>query len=104
MTEPELRSRVADLRQAVDTLDLRLLEILAERAAVVRELARHKCALAIPLCDPAREGEMERLHNRWAERLGLPQQFVRELFGLVLRSSRELQAHLRDAAAGQTGR
>lgn len=104
MNEPDLRSRVADLRDRVDSLDLRLLQTLADRAAVVRELSTHKHALGIPLCDPAREGEMEQMHASWADRLGLPQQFVRDLFAVVLQSSRDLQARLRDASAGEAGR
>ena len=97
--EPSLRSRVSRLRNEVDDLDLRLLEILAKRAAVVRELAGYKCALGIPLRDPKRESEMAELHARWADRLGLPQPLVSELFSVVLRSSRELQASLRHGAA-----
>ncbi len=93
--EPVLRSRVDRLRNEVDGLDLCLLEIVAKRLAIVRELAAHKRALGIPLCDPQREGEMAELHARWAERLDLPQQFVSDLFSLVLQSSRELQASLR---------
>ena len=96
--EPALRSQVARLRSEVDALDLRILEILAERIAVVRELAEHKGALGIPLRDPQRETEMAELHARWAERLGLPQQLVSDLFSLVLQSSRELQASLRYGA------
>ncbi|HYC92033.1 MAG TPA: chorismate mutase [Thermoanaerobaculia bacterium] len=92
------RSRVVHLRKEVDTLDLRLLEILARRMALVRELAVHKCALGIPLYDAKREGEMAELHARWAERLDLPQQLVSELFSVVLQSSRELQASLRPGA------
>jgi len=96
--EPALRSRLDRLRNEVDNLDFRLLEILAKRVAVVRELAAYKCALGIPLCDPKREHEMAELHARWAERLDLPQQLVDELFSLVLQSSRDLQASLRRGA------
>jgi chorismate mutase/prephenate dehydrogenase len=83
----------------VDGLDLCLLEIVAKRLAIVRELAAYKCALGIPLCDATREGEMAELHARWAERLDLPQQLVSDLFSLVMQSSRELQASLRQGAA-----
>jgi chorismate mutase len=96
--EPAQRSSVVRLRNEVDALDLRLLEILAKRAAIVRELAAHKCALGIPLCDATREAEMAELHARWAERLDLPQQLVSDLFRLVLQSSRELQASLAGGA------
>jgi|GEM_PF-3240137 len=96
--EPALRSDVARLRNEVDALDLRLLEILAMRIAIVRELAAHKCALGIPLCDAKREAEMAELHARWAERLDLPQRLVSDLFSLVLQSSRELQASLSHGA------
>jgi len=97
--EPVLRSRVDRLRNDVDALDLRLLEIVAKRLAIVRELAAHKRALGIPLCDPKREGEMAELHAHWAERLDLPQQLVSDLFSLVLQSSRELQASLRQGVS-----
>jgi chorismate mutase len=92
--EPALKSRVARLRSQLDVLDLRLLEVLAERSAVVRELAAHKHSLGIPLYDPKREGEMAEAHARWAERLDLPQQLVSDVFRLVLQASRELQANL----------
>ncbi|HJQ36972.1 MAG TPA: chorismate mutase [Thermoanaerobaculia bacterium] len=93
--EPALRSRLAHLRKEVDTLDLQFLDILAKRIAVVQELSVYKCALGIPLRDAEREEELVELHSLWAERLGLPQTLVRELFSVVLQSSRELQASLR---------
>lgn len=96
--EPALRSRVARLRKEVDTLDLRFLEILAKRIEIVQELSVYKCALGIPLRDAEREEELAELHSVWAERLGLPQALVRELFSVVMQSSRELQASLRRGA------
>lgn len=98
MNEPALHARVVQLRKEVDSLDLHLLETLATRVAIVRELATYKRALGIPLCDPKREGEMAELHARWAERLGLPQELVSELFSVVLQSSRDLQARLHRGA------
>jgi len=92
------RAHVARLRKEVDALDLHLLEVLAERAALVLELSAHKCALGIPVRDPEREREMAELHARWAEQLNLPHHFVSELFAVVLRCSRELQEGLRGGA------
>lgn len=91
MVPPE----VAQRRDRIDALDRRLVEILAERARVVAELAEYKRAGRVPIRDEARENAMHEMHARWADELGLPPRVVDGLFRLVLWSSRNQQAHLR---------
>lgn len=86
---------VSERRAKIDALDRRLVELLAERANVVAELAELKRADRIPIRDEARESAMHDMHAQWADELGLPPRVIDGLFRLVLWSSRNQQAHLR---------
>lgn len=95
MTERAVAPEVQRRRQRIDALDRQLVELLAERARVVRELADLKRRHHIPIRDDARERAMHEMHARWAEELALPPRVVDGLFRLVLWASRNMQAELR---------
>ena len=95
MSQAKVSAEVTRRRDRIDALDRQLVELLAERRGVVRELASIKRAEGIPIRDDAREATMHAMHARWAEELELPSHVVEGLFRLVLWSSRNQQAHLR---------
>ena len=52
--------QLAECRQKIDKLDLRLLELLNERTRIVEEIGRIKHHLSLPIYEPKREEEVFR--------------------------------------------
>ncbi len=44
-----------DYRKKIDELDLLLVDLLNQRASIVREIGRIKRSFELPICEPARE-------------------------------------------------
>lgn len=83
------------LRAMIDTVDRELLQILARRATLVREIAQYKREHRVPIRDLARERFI--LDDRMAHAggLGLSPGVIESLFRLILWDSRNRQAALR---------
>lgn len=60
MTREESLRTLADCRKAIDTIDLRLVELLNERTRVVEEIGRVKREMELPIYEPKREDEVFR--------------------------------------------
>jgi len=60
-------SALASFRERIDRVDERLLDALAERVAICREVAEHKREQGIPMMQPERVAAVE---ARWAELAG----------------------------------
>lgn len=89
---PEL----ADLRVQIDALDTQLLEALARRFEVTKQVGEYKAANGIPVQDAAREqAQLERLRGL-AEEHGLNPNFVAEFWTLLFRTV--VEEHMEIAA------
>ncbi len=93
MTEPA-RS-LSLLRAMVDATDRDLLQAIARRMGLVREIAEVKRAAGLRIRDLQREQEVLDDRTRVAAELGLPVGEMESLFRLLLRASRDYQALLR---------
>lgn len=83
MTPPEL----GPLREQIDRIDRALLDLLAERMAVVDAIGAIKRAHNTPMVDPQREAEMLAARAAYARSLGLSDDANTALFKGVLRAS-----------------
>jgi 4-amino-4-deoxychorismate mutase len=93
MTEPELNA----FRERIDALDATLVELLAHRLEVCREVARWKRAHGIPMMQPER---VEAVKHRCAElgvARGLDADFMRSLYGLIIDHACALEDEIIDA-------
>lgn len=83
--------RIAQLRNRLNTLDAQLVELLAERMLVSRELAPLKQARGMETLQPAVwEGQLA-VNLKHAEELELDTGFVREVFELIHQQSVAIQ-------------
>lgn len=80
------------LRKNIDAVDEQLARLLVQRFKLSGEIAEYKRQKKIPILDQKRETEIiEDLTRRFKE-LGFEDEiFAAELFGLILRRSREVQ-------------
>lgn len=83
------------VRSMIDAVDRDMLQCLARRKALVAEVAAWKRSHGLRIRDLAREAQVLRDRQEYAEELGLPAGEIESLFRLLIRSSRDQQAALR---------
>ena len=74
---------LATLRKRIDTLDNRLLDILARRMEVSREIGRYKRSHKMPVVQPARYGDVVQTRICAGRKLGLSDEFMRTLLSAI---------------------
>jgi chorismate mutase len=83
-------------REKIDTIDRRLVDLLAQRQAVVDNISALKDASGRAVRDPEREAELlDRLRSH-AERAGLSPDLVESIYAAVLAHSRARQRAQRE--------
>ncbi len=80
-----------DFRQKIDAIDTQILDLLGERAAVVRNIGAWKAERGIQAFHKERWLELLKHHLRYAGRVGLDTHFVRRMCELVHTESLRLQ-------------
>jgi chorismate mutase/prephenate dehydrogenase len=83
----------------IDSLDREMLQLVAQRMALVAEIASYKRQHGLRIRDAQRERELLDDRTRRAEELGLPRGEMESVFRLLLRASRDHQAALRTEIA-----
>ena len=78
------RSRLTATRAQLDTIDARLLSVLAERAKVVEELWAWKRSEGLPLTDLQREAEHVNQLVARAKSLGLDEAATRAVLATIV--------------------
>jgi chorismate mutase len=84
------REDLTRCRDSIDEVDLRLLELLNQRTAVVEEIGRIKQELRMPIYEPKREDQVFAnvlRHNRGP----LPHDAVRRIFERIIDEMRTVQ-------------
>ena len=92
--------RLEELRSRLDDLDERLLEVLARRFDVCREVALHKAEANIPMMQPGRVSEVKRRAVRNGQSRGLAEGFTVALYELVIAEACRIEDEILDGAAG----
>jgi chorismate mutase len=82
--------RILNLRSAIDAVDMRIIELLQERATLAREIGQVKRELGLPILDPAREGKIRRKLAAGQEGPMDTEQLVR-IYEVIMAESRRLQ-------------
>ena len=89
-TEQEGLAKLADCRQRIDDVDLRLLKLLNERTSIVEEIGRIKQSLSLPIYEPKREDQV--FENVVSHNPGpLAGDSVRRVFERIIDEMRSIQ-------------
>jgi chorismate synthase len=80
-----------EMRQEIDALDRRFLDLLAERMEVSSRIGKYKKERGMKVRDPKREEELLEQRTEQAVRRGLDKSTVRQIFTKVLACSRKSQ-------------
>jgi len=82
--------QLAECRRKIDSLDVRLLELLNERTRIVEEIGRIKQHLSLPIYEPKREEEVFR--NVTTNNSGpLSAEAVKRVFERIIDEMRNIQ-------------
>lgn len=87
----ESRTELGTLRQEIEAVDRRLVELIAERTDLARQIGAAKRAAGQPTLDPAREAVVVRRAAALARDAGIPPEDVREIFWHLIAMSRRAQ-------------
>ena len=81
---------LAQCRERIDRVDLRILELLNERTSIVEDVGRIKKQAELPIYEPRREDQV--FHNVTARNPGpLPDDAVRRIFERIIDEMRKVQ-------------
>jgi prephenate dehydrogenase len=86
------RPRKHDLRSIVDRYDKQIVTAIGHRIDAVRKIGKLKASQASPVVDPDRERRMMVQRDDWGKSLGLPNEFIEELFAVIMKHSSRIQA------------
>jgi chorismate mutase-like protein len=82
--------RLAECRQQIDAVDLRLLVLLNERTRIVEEIGRIKQDLSLPIYEPKREDQV--FHNVTSNNKGpLSAEALKRIFERIIDEMRNIQ-------------
>lgn len=90
--------QLLQFRKELDELDRRLMETLAERFAVCRQVAEYKAERQIPMMQPARVLEVKKRAAERALAAGLTERFGLELYDLIISEACRLEDEIIEAA------
>ena len=98
--------KLSIFRKELDKLDEQLMDTLARRFAICRDVARYKEQMNIPMMQSGRVAEVKRRAAERALSAGLHEEFGRELYDLIIAEACNLENEIiaaasRDRAAAQ---
>ena len=87
---PDPVNALAECRELIDSVDLRILQLLNERTSIVENVGRIKKEAALPIYEPRREDQV--FHNVTANNPGpLPNDAVKRIFERIIDEMRKVQ-------------
>ena len=81
-----------ELREEIEAIDRSLIELIARRVDLAREVGRAKRAEGLPTLDPAREAAVVRRAGQVAREVGIEDEDVRYIFWHLIGLSRRAQS------------
>lgn len=90
-------------RRRLDKLDDQIAQLLGERFATCREIALHKRANAIPMMQPSRVVEVRARYLARGAEAGIPADFTRDFFDLLIAATCTMEDELIDAPSAEDG-
>ena len=96
---PVGRDSISDYRLHIDTLDSRIIELLAERMEVARNIGEYKHKHGMAVVQHDRYNEMLSTVEMRAETVGLTKSFIHQIFRTIHEESVRQQMQLKEAEA-----
>lgn len=91
-----------ELRKKIDHIDIKIVELLDERAKVVKEIGEHKKANSIPIYQPERERQVKELALSHSKKI-FPTSALMQIFTEIVSAARALEEPMVVAYLGPEG-
>lgn len=79
------------LRKRIDQIDARIIKQLSQRRDLSLKIGQLKITLGKNVLDKKRESAIKEWHRKLCNRYQLPYSFVKKIFDLIIKNSRNLQ-------------
>ncbi|HAS25763.1 MAG TPA: chorismate mutase, partial [Vibrio sp.] len=76
-----------ELRDQIDAVDKQMLDLLAQRLALVEKVGEVKSEHGLPIYVPEREAAMLASRRQEAEKIGVPPQLIEDILRRTMRES-----------------
>jgi chorismate mutase len=96
---PVGRDAISEYRLHIDSLDDRIIELLAERMDVAREIGEYKLKHGMAIVQHDRYNEMLLSVEKRAETMGLTKSFIHQIFRTIHEESVRQQMQLKEGEA-----
>lgn len=81
--ETQTTDLIALLRRQIDDIDNQIIEIIAHRMRICREIGQYKLEHDMTIFHPQRYSEMIERHEQQGDTLGVDKDFIREIFSII---------------------
>ncbi len=85
-----------DIRDGIDKIDNQIFDLIVERVDLAREVLKAKSALGKPIYDAEREKVVIGRQVEKAKKLGLPTEFVADIYKALIRGCTEVEENIQD--------
>lgn len=82
---------IAQLRQEIEQIDMTIIEKIAERQALAKQIGQLKLEEGSAIYDSAREEKLFKLYEDLSIYHQLPQAFIKDMFKMIIHQSKKLQ-------------
>lgn len=76
---PEFKNKLNQLRNMIDEVDDELINVLKKRMSIIEEIGRYKKEHEITIFQLERWQEILRTRSQWAEKIGVPRNFIEKI-------------------------
>jgi chorismate mutase-like protein len=98
MKAEDVPALLAPYRERIDRLDRAIIDLLAQRYAVIREVGHLKAGKAVPAVIQTRVDEVRENAARMAAEAGLDEDFIRHLYAQLIAHSCALEDEIIEAS------
>lgn len=82
---------LSQIRKKLDSIDIKLVKLIAERQSFMVEVGKYKRENKIPYHQPEREKQILKLKKRLANELGINQNLIEKIFILFFEDAKRIQ-------------
>ena len=91
LKKPQDCENIQEIRDAIDTIDLDIIKLFAERHAYVKEIVKFKSQDEEGIIAQERKELVLKQRKTWAEELDLDGQMMEEIFRLLINKNIQIQ-------------
>lgn len=81
------------LRKHIDVIDTQIIQIIAQRDAIVKQIGAYKKEHNLKVLDNSREEQLHQFHKQKAQENDISEQLIEQIFNILINHSKGVQEH-----------